>query len=83
MSNKQRTQLHTNSIISKAHKHHKPKYGTMGSVATGYDNDGDDDGDVRDDNDATRTMATAHQAGYYAHLIRNWKNMWQRRNGRQ
>jgi hypothetical protein len=57
--------------------------GTMGSVATGYDNDGDDDGDVRDDNDATTTMATAHQAGYYAHLILNWKNMWQRRNGRR
>jgi hypothetical protein len=26
MSNKQRTQLHTKSIISKAHKHHTPKY---------------------------------------------------------
>jgi hypothetical protein len=38
---------------------------------------------VRDDNDATTTMATAHQAGYYAHLILNWKNMWQRRNGRR
>jgi hypothetical protein len=43
--------------------------GTMGSVATGYDNDGDDYGDGRDDNDMTMTMATAHQAGYYAHLI--------------
>ena len=41
----------------------------MGSVATGYDNDGDDYGDGRDDNDTTKTMATAHQAGYYAHLI--------------
>ena len=28
-------------------------------------------------------MATAHQAGYYAHLILNWKNMWQRRIGRR
>ena len=54
----------------------------MGSVATGYDNDGDDDGDGRDDNDATITMAMAHQAGYYAHLILNWKNMRQRCNGR-
>ena len=53
----------------------------MGSVATGYDDDGDDYGDGRDDNDATTTMAMAHQAGYYAHLILNWKNMWQRRNG--
>jgi hypothetical protein len=53
MSNKQRTQLHTKSIISKAHKHHTPKYGIMGSVATGYDKDGDGDGDVRHDNDAT------------------------------
>ncbi len=43
--------------------------GTMGSVATGYDNDGDDYGDGREDNDTTTTMATAHQAGYYAHLI--------------
>ena len=41
----------------------------MGSVATGYDSDGDDDGDGRDDNDATTTMATAHEAGYYAHLF--------------
>ena len=41
--------------------------GTMGSVATGYDKDGDDYGDGRDDNDTTTTMATAHQAGYYAH----------------
>jgi len=55
----------------------------MGSVATGYDNDGDDDGDGRDDNDATTTMAKAHQAGCYAHLILNWKNMWQRRNGQR
>ena len=42
---------------------------TMGSVATGCDKDGDDYGDGRDDNDTTTTMATAHQAGYYAHLI--------------
>ena len=41
--------------------------GTMGSVATGYDDDGDDDGDGQDNNDATTTMAKVHQAGYYAH----------------
>jgi hypothetical protein len=57
--------------------------GTMGSVATGYD-----DKSIRanlefDNNDATTTMAKAHQAGYYAHLILNWKNMWQRRIGRR
>ena len=57
--------------------------GGMGSDATGYDDDGDDDGDGRDDNDATTTMATAHQVGYYAHLILNWKNMWQWRNRRR
>ena len=62
--------------------------GTMGSVTTGYDNDGDDDGDMRDDNDAMTTLAAAHQAGYYAPgrilctFNSNWKNMWQRRNGR-
>jgi hypothetical protein len=48
---------------------------TMGSVAAGYNDNGDDDGDGRDDNDATTTMATAHQAGYYALLILNWKKM--------
>ena len=47
----------------------------MGSGATGYNNDGDDDGDGRDDNDAATTMATAHQARYYAHFIPNWKKM--------
>jgi len=50
----------------------------MGGSATGYDNDGDDDGDGPDDNDPTTTMTTAHQAGYYAHFILNWKNMWRR-----
>ena len=49
--------------------------GMMGSGATGYDNDDDDDGDGRDDNVATTTMATAHQARYYAHFILNWKKM--------
>jgi len=49
--------------------------GGMGSDATGYNDDGDDDGDGRDDNDAATTMATAHQAGYYAHFILNWKKM--------
>ena len=39
-------------------------------------------GDGLDNNVAMTTMATAHQAGYYAHLILNWKNMWQRRNWR-
>jgi len=34
---------------------------------------GDDDGDGPDNNDPTTTMATAHQAGYYAHFILNWK----------
>jgi hypothetical protein len=47
----------------------------MGSVATGYDDDVDDDGDGRDNNDATKVMATVHQAGYYAHFILNWKKM--------
>ncbi len=55
---------------------------TMGSVVTGYEDNGDDDGDGRDDNDMKTTMASAHQVGYYAHLILNWKNMWQQRNGR-
>jgi len=45
----------------------------MGSNATRYDDDGDDDGDGRDDNDASTTMAMAHQVGYYAHFILNWK----------
>ncbi len=49
--------------------------GAMGSGATGYNDYGDDDGDGRDDNDATTTMATAHQTRYYAHLILNWKKM--------
>ena len=49
--------------------------GGMGSKATGYDGDADDDGDGRDDNDVATTMATAHQAGYYAHFILNWKKM--------
>jgi hypothetical protein len=47
----------------------------MSSGVTGYKDYGDDDGDGRDDNDATTTMATAHQARYYAHLILNWKKM--------
>jgi len=58
----------------------------MGSNATGYDDDGDEDGDgrdnndaARDDNDAATTMATAHQAGYYAHLFLIGKNV--RHNG--
>ena len=38
---------------------------------------------VKDDTKMAITMATAHQAGYYAHLILNWKNMWQRRIGRR
>jgi hypothetical protein len=52
----------------------------MGSGATGYDNDGDDNGDGRDDNDATTMMATAHQAGYYATYILNWKKMFDHDN---
>jgi hypothetical protein len=43
----------------------------MVSSTSGYDNDGYDDGDGRDDNEPTKTMATAHQAGYYAHFILN------------
>ena len=49
--------------------------GAMGSSATGYDDDGDDDGDGQDDNYTTTTMATAQQVRYYAHLILNWKKM--------
>ena len=45
--------------------------------------DGDDDGDGQDENDTTTMMATAHQAGYYALFILNWKNTWRRRNGRR
>ena len=49
--------------------------GAMGSGATGCDDDGDDDGDGQDDNYTTTTMATAQQVRYYAHLILNWKKM--------
>ena len=45
----------------------------MGNGMTGYNDDGDDDGDGQEDNDAMTTMATADQAGYYAHFILNWK----------
>ena len=47
----------------------------MGSKAMGYNDDADDDGDGRDDNDVVTTMATVHQAGFYAHFILNWKKM--------
>ena len=55
----------------------------MGSSAMGYGDDGNDDGNGQDNNNATMTMATAHQAGNYAHFILTWKNMWRRRNGRR